>query len=92
MGDFEFIKFQDLISRPKRSGVVEYNFIQDGQECRCECCGGEPAELPDLQWNILFLIDSSACIDRKIFKINIFYPVDLDGAVSNNLSPRKNPA
>ena len=62
------IFFQDLISRPKRSGVVEYNFVQDGQECRCECCGGEPTPLPDLQWNILFLIDSSACIDRKIFK------------------------
>ena len=56
------------MSRGKRSnGIVEYNFVQQGQQCSCKCCGGpvDPVE-PALRWQLLFMIDSSACVDKYL--------------------------
>ena len=60
------------MSRKSRQ-VEVYNFIQDGQQCECQCCGGDAPPSPPLKWQLLFMIDSSACIDRYLMFGKSYY-------------------
>lgn len=67
---FSFGQISDILSRGKRdTGVVTYNFIQEGQSCECKCSDGpgpKPPTEPELRWQLLFMIDSSACVDNYL--------------------------
>ena len=62
---YNYVK--DLISRPKRAtdNGITYDFVQDDNKCTCVCDDGniKPPQPPKQHWHVLFMIDSSACIE-----------------------------